>query len=384
MENLEPQKDREPVAKASRKSIILFALSFVLLFAAVLFFCFALDRYRRANEQLGEITLMIKRYESTVATEGTPVGAAAVAAPSVAEIAICDANYKKLAAGSAISFCDVGENSFLVTNHHVVENAEKIMVITPDGSRIEAILWGYDYQADIAVLRIAKNSSLVPARIGYSSNLGLGQTIITIGNPTGSLPGTLGIGIISNLSRNVVVNGDHSIRMLQIDAAISKGSSGGGLFDMEGNLIGILSAKAASPDSENIGFAIPIDQVFDLFEDVLELHTDGTDNSLGIELDANCRILSYAYAEELAGTVKTEMGVELDYALLPDDQLLYIDGYSIKSIEDYNAAVARVRVGQRVTVVVRRTYTVAGSTQQYASDIAIDITAHTLNATEWQ
>ncbi len=377
MEDLEKNQSGETVTvKASRRSVIFLAISFVLLFASVLFFCFALDRYQKAKEQLGEITLMIERYESTVATEGTPVGAAAVAAPSVAELAICDADYKKLAAGSAISFCDVGDYSFLVTNHHVVENAEKIMVITPDGSRIEAALWGYDYQADIAVLRIAKNSSLVPARIGYSSNLGLGQAIITVGNPTGSLPGTLGTGIISHLSRNVAVNGDHVIKMLQIDAAISKGSSGGGLFDMEGNLIGILSAKAATPESENIGFAIPIDSAFDLFEEILKLRTDSKKNTLGILLDADSKILSYAYTDEMVGTVKTEMGVELEYDLLPGDRLLYIDGYRIDEIEDYYAAVARVRAGQRVTVVVRRTYTVEGSTQQYASDIAIDITAH--------
>ena len=254
----------------------------------------------------------------------------------------------------------------------------RIIVITPDGARIEAAVVGYDYQLDVAVLRIAKNSSLVPARIGISENLGLGQSIITIGNPTGSLPGTLGTGIISALSRNVVVNGDYAIKMLQIDAAISKGCSGGGLFDMEGNLIGILCAKASTQDAENIGFALPIDSVFEIFEEVLELHTDAETNTLGIELDANCKILSYAYHEELKGTVKTEMGVELDYALLPGDQLLYIDGYRISSIEDYNAALTRVREGQRVTAVIRRTYKAPGTSEQYASDISIVITPHNI------
>ena len=127
----------------------------------------------------------------------------------------------------------------------------------------------------------------------------------------------------------------------------------------------------------NIGFAIPIDSAFDLFEEILKLRTDSKKNTLGILLDADSMILSYAYTDEMVGTVKTEMGVELEYDLLPGDRLLYIDGYRIDAIEDYYAAVARVRAGQRVTVVVRRTYTVEGSTQQYASDIAIDITTHT-------
>lgn len=379
MENREEQKKKGKLAckLPSRSSVIVLGVAFLLLLASLLVLFFALEKYQLSRENLGSTTIVVERYESNSGVTGTVAGAAQTAVPSVVEVDACDENYERLLAGSGVCILERGEFSFLVTNHHVIRSAEHIMVIAPDGTHLEAVLWGYDYATDLAILRIDKHESVKPVeRIGISDGVGIGQEIITVGNPTGYLPGSVSTGIVSHPSRLILTNGEHSARMIQFDAPISRGSSGGGLFDMAGTLIGIVSARSADTSAENIGFALPIDTVFGVFETVIEQHPiDGAGTTLGIELDANMKVLSFAYSDELHGTVKTETGDELDYAILPDDTLRYIDGYLINSIEDYNAAVARLYPGQRVTVTVTRTYTPAGKTQQYSANIVVDISA---------
>ena len=378
MENREEQIEKGQAASKlpSRSSVIVLGVAFLLLLASLLVLFFALDRYKRSRENLGDTTIVVERYESNSAVTGVVADAAQTATPSIVEVDACDKNYNRLVSGSGVCILERGEFSFLITNQHVIRSAEHIMVITPDGTHLEAVLWGYDYVTDLAILRVDKHASLKPARVGISSGVGIGQEIITVGNPTGSLPGSVSTGIISHPSRLVITNGDHSAWMFQFDAAVSRGSSGGGLFDMVGTLIGIVSARSADSSAENIGFAIPIDTVFDVFQRVIEQHPDeNTQMTLGIELDANMKVLSFAYADELHGTVKTETGDELDYAILPGDTLRYIDGYIINSLEDYNAAVSRMHPGQRVTVTVCRTYIPAGKTQEYAANIVVEITA---------
>ena len=378
MENRKEQMEKGKLAGKlpSRSSVIVLGVAFMMLLASLLVLFFALEKYQRSRENLGDTTIVVERYESNPGVTGTVAQAAQAATPCVAEVSACDKNYERLLSGSAVCVLERGEFSFLVTNQHVIRSAEHIIVTTPDGTSLEAVLWGYDYVTDLAVLRVDKHDSLKPARLGISEGVGIGQEVITVGNPTGSLPGSVSTGIVSYPSRLIITNGEHTTSMMQFDAAISRGSSGGGLFDMAGTLIGIVSARSADSSAENIGFAIPFDTVFGVFQWVIESHpNEDTQMTLGIELDANMNVLSFAYSDELHGTVKTEMGDELAYAILPGDKLRYIDGYAIQTLEDYNAAIARLHPGQWVTVTICRTYIPAGKTQEYSANIVVEISA---------
>ena len=149
-----------------------------------------------------------------------------------------------------------GNGTYIVTNNHVVEgNFSVITVCTVDGTKYTAELVGTDWMSDVAVLRI-EASGLTKAIWADSNTLKLGQSIIAIGNPLGSLGGSVSRGIISGVERTISVEGV-PMKLLQIDAAINPGNSGGGLFDLNGNLVGIVNAKSVATDVEGIGFAIP-------------------------------------------------------------------------------------------------------------------------------
>lgn len=151
----------------------------------------------------------------------------------------------------------------IVTNLHVIENAEKIQIILADGQSYKARLLGLDKETDMAVLQLtAPPSSLPSIPFGDSSKLEVGQKVLAIGNPFG-LNRTLTSGIISSLERNVKSPSGYVLRgLIQTDAAINPGNSGGPLLDADGRLIGInTQILSASGDSAGIGFAVPINQI---------------------------------------------------------------------------------------------------------------------------
>ncbi len=172
--------------------------------------------------------------------------------------------YIKSGAGSGVI---ISENGFIITNNHVVENARGIVVRMNDGSEFEASVVGTDPSCDIALLKI-KASGLTFAAMGSSKNLVVGQEVIAIGNPLGSLGGTVTDGIISALDRRVSIDGT-AMTLMQTNAAINPGNSGGGLFDRSGQLIGIVVAKKSDTGIEGLGFAIPIDTAWDAIEGIV-------------------------------------------------------------------------------------------------------------------
>lgn len=160
----------------------------------------------------------------------------------------------------------LSEDGYIVTNNHVIENAQSITVKTMDGQEYPATLVGTDPQTDIAVLKI-EATGLSPAVVGNSNDIKVGEAAIAIGNPLGSLGGTVTTGIISAVGRQITIE-DQTMTLLQTDAAINSGNSGGGLFDINGNLIGIVNAKTADTGIEGLGFAIPISDVTSVIEDL--------------------------------------------------------------------------------------------------------------------
>ena len=205
--------------------------------------------------------------------------AAQKAAPSVVEIlaegttttyGFFGGTYTSQSAGSGVIFSSDG---YIITNHHVVEDGESFRITTFDGTEYDAQLIGSDAKSDIAVLKVDADN-LTPAVLGDSSQVQVGDTAIVIGNPLGTLGGTITDGIISATSRTITIN-DQAMELLQTNAQINSGNSGGGLFDGNGNLIGIVNAKDSGTTSsgttiEGLGFAIPINTAYDIAQQLIE------------------------------------------------------------------------------------------------------------------
>ena len=168
----------------------------------------------------------------------------------------------------------ISEDGYILTNYHVIENANAISVSFYDGSNADAKLIGYDTGNDIAVLKVAK-TGLSPVVLGNSGNLNVGDTVIAIGNPLGELTFSLTAGAISALEREITTSAGVTMNLMQTDCAINSGNSGGALFNLYGEVIGITNAKYSSNTSteasiDNIGFAIPVNHIRNIVESVIE------------------------------------------------------------------------------------------------------------------
>lgn len=162
----------------------------------------------------------------------------------------------------------ISQDGYIVTNNHVIINANRITVRLKNGKEYAASLVGTDSKTDVALLKITADG-LTPAVLGDSGSLKVGDTAIAIGNPLGQLGGTVTQGIISALDRALVIDGK-TMSLLQTDAAINPGNSGGGLFNDKGELIGIVVAKSSGSDVEGLGFAIPVNAAKNVANDLLK------------------------------------------------------------------------------------------------------------------
>ena len=181
-----------------------------------------------------------------------------------------------LAQGSGVV---IAEGGYVLTNYHVIEDGNAYQVLLPSGDKVEASLAGTDANLDLAVLKVEdKVDTLVPVSIGSSENLKVGSTVIAIGNPGGEiLANTVTQGIISALQRSSMSssNTTRNVDYIQHDAAINSGNSGGGLFDYQGNLIGINTLKYrgnyySSTSYEGLGFAIPVETAYPIAMQLIE------------------------------------------------------------------------------------------------------------------
>ena len=179
--------------------------------------------------------------------------------------------YQTTAAASGSGFI-ITSDGYIVTNYHVVEDANEIKVTTYDDESYKAELVGYDESNDIAVLKIGANG-LTPVVLGNSDNMKVGDSVVAIGNPLGELTFSLTTGSISALNRKITIN-NTAMDLIQTDCAINSGNSGGALFNSYGEVIGITNAKysgdSSSASIDNIGFAIPIGSVRDIITSIIE------------------------------------------------------------------------------------------------------------------
>ena len=163
----------------------------------------------------------------------------------------------------------ISEEGYIVTNHHVVADAEELIVSLANGEKFEAELVGSDARTDLAVLKI-ESEKLDVATLGDSDKLRPGELAVAIGNPLGiEFARSVTTGVISATNRSLTI-GDRQFKLLQTDAAINPGNSGGPLLNKHGKVIGINSAKLAIPGVEGMGFAIPINSAKPIIEELIE------------------------------------------------------------------------------------------------------------------
>ncbi len=180
--------------------------------------------------------------------------------------------FQSTSAASGSGFI-ISPDGYILTNHHVIEDSNSITVTMYNGEDYEAKLIGYDESNDIAVLKIDAKD-LVPVVLGDSDNLNVGDPVVAIGNPLGELTFSLTSGTVSAKDREVTFSNGVTMDLIQTDCAINSGNSGGALFNLYGEVIGVTNAKYSGSGSEasidNIGFAIPLNSVRSIVESIIE------------------------------------------------------------------------------------------------------------------
>lgn len=268
-----------------------------------------------------------------------------VVADSVVDIDVFSSNKK--ASGSGVI---IREDGHIITNYHVVENFSEIVVRLRDGSEYSAFYIGGDAKYDIAVIKInpIPNAELVVPAFGKSSEIKVAEDVIAIGNPLGMLSGTVTKGIISAEIRKIRTD-FYPMDYLQIDAPINNGNSGGAVFNLSGELIGIVTAKVndfmygnQTVSVEGLGFAIPIDVALRCAQDLIQYGYVTGEPELGISIGSNN-----------SGVVITESRND---QLRVNDKIVAINDKEVKSMEDIYFVTDRMEIGDEIKLTVRRGY----------------------------
>ena len=262
--------------------------------------------------------------------------------------------YVTKGAGSGVI---ISSDGYIVTNHHVIDGANTIKVTLRDGtSNYDATLIGSDEDNDIALLKIDAEG-LTPATFGDSSSLAVGDYVVAIGNPLGTLGGTVTDGIISALAREVTIE-DKSMTLLQTNAQISPGNSGGGLFNAKGELIGIVNAKDSATEVEGIAFAIPVNNVIDIIKDLQNYGYVTGKIDMGMEfVDINSNDTAFYYGVNQLGcyVLSVQTGSNAEAAgFRRGDLITAVNGQAISSSGDISKALENNKVGDTVTLTVSR------------------------------
>ena len=249
----------------------------------------------------------------------------------------------------------MSEDGYIMTNAHVVGGASYITV-TIDDKDYDATLIGEDVESDIAVVKIDAHG-LTPAVMGDSDTLAVGEMVLAVGNPLGELGGTVTDGIISALNRNVMVEGNE-MTLIQASASVSPGNSGGGLFNMQGELIGIVNAKSSGDNAEGLGFAIPINKASQVASDLIENGYVSGRPAMGVTIvDVNSPEMAMQYGVSNLGVYiyGVEEGSPAEKAgLQPGDRLMSIGNMEVTEMNDLTNYIRGCKVGDTVQVVVAR------------------------------
>lgn len=265
--------------------------------------------------------------------------------------------YGESAAEAAGSGVIISEDGYILTNNHVIDGASKITVTLRSEESYEAQLIGADSDIDIALLKIDA-SGLSAATIGDSSNTEVGDKAVIIGNPLGTLGGSVTEGIISAVDRTLEIDGK-TMHLMQTDAAVNPGNSGGGMFNGQGELAGIVVAKSADSTVDNIGFVIPINSALDILGDLKEFGYVRGKASTGMAFSegGNQMYSQYFYNMSDGGVVVASIrsGSNAEKAgFSVGDRVISVDGTQVTSISDLKAIISEHSVGDTLSFELER------------------------------
>ena len=381
-----PQAPRTSAAKKRKKSLVRARRAFVAMCVAIALAAGgAVSAWWTGRYWKNQLSLMDQRYSERLQVlqeqlenpqvPGAPGGELAPSGPQLSASEIYQRNVGSVLAitatvrstnnfGQITEYTSSGsgfvltEDGYIVTNHHVIEGANKVTVTMHDGSSYAAKVIGSDATNDVALLK-ASVQGWTPVTLGSSSALQVGDSVVAIGNALGELAFSLTVGYVSGMDRDIATDGS-VINMLQTDAAINSGNSGGPLFNARGEVIGITTAKYSGTTSsgasiEGISFAIPMDDVTGMLADLMEF---GYIRSayLGVmvrDMDPDvCAAYGLplgVYVEEVtAGNCAEKAGV------VAKDIIIGLGGYEIENMSDLSRALRAYHGGETVTITVWR------------------------------
>ncbi|MCL2364386.1 MAG: trypsin-like peptidase domain-containing protein [Defluviitaleaceae bacterium] len=244
----------------------------------------------------------------------------------------------------------ISPDGYIVTNDHVIENAENITVLLYDGSQYPAVVVGRDAASDIAVIWIDVTERAHLA-FGDSDVVRVGDQVAAIGNPLGELANSMTVGVISALDRDIAVDGVTRIK-LQTDAAVNRGNSGGPLLNLYGEVIGVVNAKSVGTDVEGLGFAIPSNEAMEIVGQLMEYGFIRGRAILGITINEITQ----------AGTLERKVqvssvnpgGAAYAAGLKAGDVVLAVNGMEVFTFDTLRAVLSQLSPGDEVAVRIQR------------------------------
>lgn len=250
------------------------------------------------------------------------------------------------------------EDGYIVTNYHVIEDSTSISVALYDGSTYDAKIVGYDDSNDIAVLKI-EATGLTPVILGDSSQMYVGDQVLAIGNPLGELTFSLTGGLISALNRQITLDNLY-LDLIQTDCAINSGNSGGPLFNMYGEVIGITNAKYSSSGSssiasiDNIAFAIPINNVKTIITSIIE-NGYYAKPYIGVSIsDLGSDYHGFGLPEGAVIRAVQEDSPAQEAGLQTNDIVTHVNGEEVKTATEFKKKITNSSVGDVLTLTVYR------------------------------
>ena len=251
----------------------------------------------------------------------------------------------------------ISEDGYVVTNYHVIEGGTEVNVTTHGEEEYKAEIIGYEENNDLALLKV-EGENLPYTTIGNSGDLMVGDQVVAIGNVLSTFASSLTVGYVSGVDRVVDTQGV-AMNMIQTDVAINSGNSGGPLFNMKGEVVGITTAKFSGQSSsgvniEGIGFAIPVDDVTGMIEDLKKFGyvTGAYLGVMVLDVDTTAQFYGVpagAYVEEVTAGGAAERG-----GLLSKDIITEVGGYSVTSVSDLIRVLRKFTAGDVVSVQVYR------------------------------
>ncbi|MBE6566973.1 MAG: trypsin-like serine protease [Ruminococcaceae bacterium] len=255
--------------------------------------------------------------------------------------------------GSGVIISSAG---YILTCHHLVDGADSVNVTLRNNKTYSAVLVGSDEISDLAVLKISADEPLTHVVQGHSADLVAGEQVVAIGNPLGMPGGTVTVGYISATEREIEMSDGSKITLIQTDTVMNSGNSGGGLFNLAGELIGVFNAKYSASGVEGLAFAIPIDSAYSVQLDLMQYgYVRGVIDHGLMLLDVTEENLAqyhnfYGIEEIGVYVVESEYATELKII----DRIVSVNGIEVKTVADFKKLLVDCKVGDTITIVADR------------------------------